>query len=92
MKIESIVLCSYTFNQYARGFKKVSSIIIDGYASTPGTNHYNLILSDKRIESMVSIIRQLGYDKEIKTVPHGENCLDWKKEEQCQRIDMQLFF
>lgn len=73
-------------------FKKVSSIIIDGYASAPGTNQYNLILSDKRIESLVKIIRQLGYDKEIKTVPHGEDCLGWKKEEQCQRIDMQLFF
>lgn len=73
-------------------FKKVSSIIIDGYASVPGTNQYNLILSDKRIESLVKIIRQLGYDKEIKTVPHGEDCLGWKKEEQCQRIDMQLFF
>lgn len=73
-------------------FKKVSSIIIDGYASASGTNQYNLILSDKRIESLVKIIRQLGYDKEIKTVPHGEDCLGWKKEEQCQRIDMQLFF
>lgn len=73
-------------------FKKVSSIIIDGYASAPGTNQYNLILSDKRIESLVKIIRQLGYDKEIKTVPHGEDCLGWEKEEQCQRIDMQLFF
>lgn len=73
-------------------FKKVSSIIIDGYASAPGTNQYNLILSDKRIESLVKLIRQLGYDKEIKTVPHGEDCLGWEKEEQCQRIDMQLFF
>lgn len=73
-------------------FKKVTSIIIDGYASAPGTNQYNLILSDKRIESLVKIIRQLGYDKEIKTVPHGEDCLGWEKEEQCQRIDMQLFF
>jgi outer membrane protein OmpA-like peptidoglycan-associated protein len=73
-------------------FKKVSSIIIDGYASAPGTNQYNLILSDKRIESLVKTIRQLGYDKEIKTVPHGEDCLGWEKEEQCQRIDMQLFF
>ena len=73
-------------------FKKVSSIIIDGYASAPGTNQYNLILSDKRIERLVKIIRQLGYDKEIKTVPHGEDCLGWEKEEQCQRIDMQLFF
>ena len=33
----------------------------------------------KRIESLVKIIRQLGYDKEIKTVPHGEDCLGWKK-------------
>ena len=73
-------------------FKKVTSIMIDGYASAPGTNQYNLILSDKRIESLVKIIRQLGYDKEIKTVPHGEDCLGWEKEEQCQRIDMQLFF
>lgn len=73
-------------------FKKVTSIIIDGYASAPGTNQYNLILSDKRIESLVKIIRQLGYDKEIKTVPHGKDCLGWEKEEQCQRIDMQLFF
>lgn len=73
-------------------FKKVTSIVIDGYASAPGTNQYNLILSDKRIESLVKTIRQLGYDKEIKTVPHGEDCLGWKKEEQCQRIDMQLFF
>ena len=73
-------------------FKKVTSIVIDGYASAPGTNQYNLILSDKRIESLVKIIRQLGYDKEIKTVPHGEDCLGWEKEEQCQRIDMQLFF
>ena len=73
-------------------FKKVSSIIIDGYASAPGTNQYNLILSDKRIESLVKIIRQQGYDKDIKTVPHGEDCLGWEKEEQCQRIDMQLFF
>lgn len=73
-------------------FKKVTSIVIDGYASAPGTNQYNLILSDKRIESLVKLIRQLGYDKEIKTVPHGEDCLGWEKEEQCQRIDMQLFF
>ncbi|QEZ90334.1 OmpA domain-containing protein (plasmid) [Aliarcobacter cibarius] len=73
-------------------FKKVTSIVIDGYASAPGTNQYNLILSDKRIERLVKIIRQLGYDKEIKTVPHGEDCLGWEKEEQCQRIDMQLFF
>ena len=85
-------------------FSKVDTVQIDGFASKPGTKKYNLKLSDKRIESVIALIRSYGYTGEFSRTAHGEDCqiqqehssnhklTKQEKGKLCQKVDIQIIF
>jgi len=70
-------------------------ISINGFASSPGTKKYNIILSNKRIKSVASYIKAKGFKGEFFNVPYGEEGCSKKTKadrKRCQRTDIKISY
>lgn len=71
------------------------TVSIDGYASTYGSKKYNIVLSSKRIETAISLLKKNGYKGDFITIPHGEDGCETKTrkgQKKCQRTDIEVLY
>lgn len=52
--------------------KSLKAIELTGHADERGTNEYNMDLSRERLETVSALLRQGGYDGELKLTPKGK--------------------
>lgn len=52
--------------------KRLNAVELTGHADERGTNEYNMDLSRDRLETVSALLRQGGYDGELKLTPKGK--------------------
>jgi Outer membrane protein and related peptidoglycan-associated (lipo)proteins len=53
--------------------KNFSAVTLSGHADERGTPDYNKELSRERLETIVRLLRQGGYDGKVELLPKGES-------------------